>query len=155
MKRFFQSGLLAAFLLAFGASAVLAQSSPIGQWRTIDDETGEARSIVEIYEEGDELRGRVVEILRASDDAQRNGDGQVICSKCEGVKNNQPIEGMIILKGLEKDGDEWDGGTILDPSKGKTYKAKIELDGSDRLDVRGYVGFSLFGRTQTWQRVNS
>lgn len=156
MKRLLRSGLWAAFLLIIGASAAFAQqSSPIGQWRTIDDKTGEPRSIVEIYQEDGTLRGRVVEVLQTSDDAQRNSEGQVICSACEGDRKNQPIEGMVILWGLEQDGSEWEGGTILDPANGKTYNAKLELDGENRLKVRGYLGISLFGRTQTWQRVTS
>lgn len=156
MSRLLRSGLLVAFLLAFGASAALAQSaSPIGQWRTIDDKTGEPRSIVEIYEEDGQLHGKVVEILQASDEAQRNGEGQIICTACDGKRADQPIEGMTILWGLEKDGDEWEDGKILDPSNGKTYSAKMELDGQDRLEVRGYMGVSLFGRTQTWQRVTA
>jgi uncharacterized protein (DUF2147 family) len=144
-------------LAAFGASAALAQSSeapsPVGAWRTIDDKTGDPRSIVEIYEEDGALHGRVVEILKVGSEAERNSAGQVICDACEGDKKGQPIEGMVILEGLNKDGDEWSGGTILDPSNGKRYKAKVELDGDDRLDVRGYLGMPLFGRTQTWQRV--
>ncbi|PSQ99842.1 MAG: DUF2147 domain-containing protein [Bacteroidetes bacterium QS_9_68_14] len=157
MNRFSRSGLLIALLLAFGASGTLAQpaASPVGQWRTIDDESGQARSIVEIYEKDGALRGKVVEILRASDEAQRNSEGQVICTACEGERKNQPVEGMVILWGLEKDGDEWTGGNIIDPENGNTYSAKMGLDGADRLDVRGYRGVSLFGRTQTWQRVTA
>ena len=156
MKRLLKPGLWILLFFAFGASATLAQeASPVGRWRTIDDDTGEPRSIVEIYEENGKLYGRVVEILQVSDKAKRNSEGQVICTACEGEKHNQPIEGMVVLEGLEKDGDAWKGGTILDPSNGKTYKAKISLDGEDRLDVRGYIGVSLFGRTQTWQRIPS
>jgi uncharacterized protein (DUF2147 family) len=157
MNRLLRSGLIAALVFAFGASAALAQSSEapsvVGTWRTIDDKTGNPRSIVKIYKENGALHGRVVEILQVGDDAERNSAGKVICTECEGNKKGQPIEGMVILEGLEKNGDEWSGGTILDPSNGKQYKAKMELDGDDRLDVRGYIGVSLFGRTQTWQRV--
>ena len=157
MKRLFQSGLLVALFLVLGASGALAQpaASPIGQWRTIDDESGEARSIVEIYEKDGALHGRVVEILRASDEARRNSDGQIICTACEGKRKNQSVEGMTILWGLEKDGEEWTGGHIIDPENGNTYSAKMELDGENRLQVRGYRGVSLFGRTQTWQRVTA
>lgn len=158
MKRSLRSGLLVVLLLAFGASGAWAQSSsasPIGQWRTIDDESGEARSIVEIYEQDGALHGKVIEILRVSDEARRNSDGQIICTACEGERKDQPVEGMVLLWGLEKDGDEWTGGTIIDPENGNTYNAKMELDGEDRLEVRGYRGISLFGRTQTWQRVTA
>lgn len=170
MNRLFQSGLtvalvLAFLVLAFGASAAAAQSSstttttagttasPVGMWRQIDDETGRARSIIEIYQHDDELRGRIVEILQPGDKAKRNSAGKVICTTCEGDRHNQPVEGMVILKGLKKDGEEWKGGTIFDPSRGKQYNAKMELVSPDRLEVRGYIGFSFVGRTQTWHRA--
>lgn len=156
MKRLLRHSLLVALLVALSAPVLAQAQSPTGRWQTIDDKTGEPRSIVEIYEGDDgQLYGKVVEIVQASDDAKRNDEGQIICSACEGKKHNQPIEGMVILEGLEKDGDEWDGGTILDPENGKTYKAKISLDGEDKLNVRGYIGVALFGRTQTWHRASS
>lgn len=155
MKRFLQTSFLATLFLAFGATSALAQSSPVGTWRTIDDNTGEPRSVVEIYEENGQLHGRVVEILRVGDEAERNSEGQVICTACDGARKDQPIKGMVLIEGMEKDGDKWTGGTILDPSNGKTYKSTMELDGEDRLKVRGYIGVPLFGRTQTWHRVTS
>ncbi|MAP81411.1 MAG: hypothetical protein CL526_10020 [Aequorivita sp.] len=118
-----------------------------GKWKTFDDETGEAKSIVEIYEENGKVFGKVVEILNpAKKDA--------ICTKCPGKDKGEPILGLVIIKDLEKDGDEYNDGTIMDPNNGKIYKCFIELDGANKLDVRGYIGFSLLGRTQTWTRVN-
>ncbi len=154
MKKMNVCGLLAALLLLLTASTAWAQS-PVGQWRTIDDNTGEPKAIVEIYEgEDGTLSGRVVEILQADDDAVYNDAGQVICNACEGRRANQPVVGMVIIEGMEEDGDEWSGGTILDPENGKTYKAKMELEDATTLDVRGYIGIPLLGRTQTWYRVS-
>lgn len=149
MKNVFRIGLVTAFLLV-GVASAQAQS-PVGYWRTIDDETGDPRSIVEIYEQDDELHGKIVKVLKANEEAQRNAEGQIICTTCEGEQKDQPVEGLVIIKGLEKDGDEWDGGTIFNPEDGKTYKSKMSLNDDGTLDVRGYVGFSFIGRTQTWE----
>ncbi|MDG3583414.1 MULTISPECIES: DUF2147 domain-containing protein [Galbibacter] len=121
--------------------------SIFGKWKTIDDSTGKEKSIVDIYEEDGKVYGKVVEIL--------NKDRQdVVCDKCEGAKKDKPVLGMVIIEGLHQDGDEYEGGTILDPEKGKEYKCKIwvDEDNSDILNVRGYIAF-LF-RTQEWHRVN-
>lgn len=119
-----------------------------GRWRTIDDETGLAKSIVHIYRSGDELKGDVVELLNPTEPNPR-------CTECKGSRRNQPIEGLNIIWGLEQDGDEWVDGSILDPENGKEYSAKLAVtEGGTRLDVRGYLGFALIGRTQTWERVD-
>ena len=137
--------------LAMIAMPVAAQTA-IGTWRTIDDETGEAKSHIEIYQVGEgraaRLEGKIVRLLQ--------GDGT--CQGCEGQYAGKPMAGVVVLRGLKFDGDgEWDGGKITDPKKDKTYSAEIKLDGPDRLEVRGYVGRGLFsiGRTQTWERVDS
>lgn len=150
MKNVFRSSLVAALLLLGAASSAQAQS-PVGYWKTIDDDGETAKSIVQIYEQEGELYGKVVKILNASEEAERNEEGQIICTACDGDQKNKPVEGLVIIEGLEKDGDEWKGGTIMDPAKGKTYKAKMKLNDDGTLDVRGYVGFSFIGRTQTWQ----
>ena len=127
--------------------AFYAQSnSVIGKWKTIDDETGKPKSIVEIYEKSGKIYGKVVDIL----DAEKKKN---LCTSCPGEDKNKPVMGLVIIKGLSKDGDEYNAGKILDPVTGKTYKCFLALDGSDKLKVRGYIGLSLFGRTQTWQRV--
>lgn len=143
---------LLVLLLVMLVTPAWAQS-PLGQWRTIDDETSEPKSIVEVYEQEGALYGRVLQIINASAEAQTNDRGEVICSACEGDREGEPIEGMVIMEGLEKDGDEWSGGRILDPAKGKTYKVKLWLEDENTLKVRGFIGFSLIGRTQTWERV--
>jgi uncharacterized protein (DUF2147 family) len=132
------------FVAVAGIFSVSAQVT--GKWKTIDDETGEPKSIVEIYEQNGKVYGKVVEILNP---AKKNAT----CKKCKGADKDKPILGLVIIKGLEKDGDEWTDGDILDPNKGKLYSCTIELDGKDKLNVRGYMGISLLGRTQTWQRV--
>ena len=144
-----RSTALLAALLIFSAAAYA--QSPVGQWRTIDDETGEARSIVEIYEEDGELYGKIVEILPES--------RSPICDVCEGEYEGKNLIGAVIVKGMEQDGDEWEDGTITDPKNGKTYSAKMSLDGPDTLNVRGFTKVPLMGsaigRTQTWYRVQS
>ena len=141
MKKLFLTVLFVAVAGIFSAGAQVT-----GKWKTIDDETGEAKSIVEIYESNGKIYGKVVEILNP---AKKNAK----CTKCSGADKDKPILGLTIIKGLTKDGDEYTDGDILDPNKGKLYSCTIELDGNDKLDVRGYVGVSLFGRTQTWYRV--
>lgn len=118
----------------------------LGKWKTIDDETGKAKSVVEIYENNGKVYGKVIEILDKSKEDK-------VCEKCDGAKKGKPIKGMVILEGLKKEGSSWEGGTILDPNSGKVYKCTLTLDGQDKLKVRGYVGISLLGRTQSWQRV--
>ncbi|MGI9542177.1 MAG: DUF2147 domain-containing protein [Cyclobacteriaceae bacterium] len=128
----------------FLSQAIFAQNSIVGKWKTIDDETGEARSIVEIFEKNESLYGKVVKIL---DPAGINE----VCTKCQpdDPRKNQKILGMEIIDGLKKDGKYWDGGKILDPLKGKVYKCRVWLENGD-LMVRGYIGYAFIGRTQKW-----
>ena len=120
--------------------------SIFGKWKTIDDETGKEKSIVEIYQVQGKAYAKILQLLE-KDKADK------LCDKCEGDKKNQPIKGMIIINGLKKDGDEWNDAQILDPKTGKEYKCYITLEGDNKLKVRGYVGFALLGRTQYWHRV--
>ncbi|HAD80333.1 DUF2147 domain-containing protein [Empedobacter falsenii] len=134
------------FGLFFMLTSLMYAQSPIGTWKTIDDETKQAKSYVEIFEKDGKLYGKVTKILtKGKEDAK--------CTDCSGALKNKPILGMQILSGLKKDGKEWNGGKIIDPNSGKEYKAKMSLNGNDKLDVRGFIGISLVGRTQTWQRV--
>lgn len=128
-------------------SVITASAQDVtGKWKTVDDETGEEKSIVEIYKQNGKIYGKVVEIL--------NPDKKdAVCLDCPGDDNGKPVLGLVILKGLEKDGDEYDDGTIMDPNNGKVYKCYIELEEANKLKVRGYIGFSLLGRTQYWNRV--
>ena len=142
------TGLLLSLPLTFGSLAFAAES-PEGRWQTIDDETGKPKSIVEIQTAADgTLSGKVAEILRSDQGPNP------LCSECDGERKDQPITGMTILQDLKPNGEQvWSDGTILDPAKGKTYRAKAKLlDGGDKLEVRGYVGIEALGRSQTWIR---
>lgn len=125
---------------------MLAAQAPVeGMWKTVDDETNRAKSHVKLYVENGKLYGKVVKLLE-------EGKGpNTLCTECKGDRKDRPIEGMIVLEGLEKDGDEWEDGTILDPANGKEYTAKVWLDDEGNLKVRGYIAFLY--RTQTWYRM--
>lgn len=128
-----------------------AQQSPAGLWQTIDDRDGQPRAEIRITIESGFLTGRVVRSLR---DAE-TGDG--LCTKCPGDRRDQPIVGMAILTGLRQSSDRplvWQGGEILDPDSGGVYDVRVTLSRSGtELTVRGFLGTSLFGRSQVWQRV--
>ena len=130
-------------MLGVAATQAFAESSVIGKWTTIDDETGEPKSVVELYEKDGKLYGKVVDLLLKPDDT--------VCSKCSGELKDQPVVGMDIITGLSLDQGKYGGGDILDPAKGKTYACKLWLEDSDTLNVRGYLG--IFYRTQTWTRM--
>ncbi|MCX7635535.1 MAG: DUF2147 domain-containing protein [Syntrophales bacterium] len=138
---------IVALLLALGAPVWAA--SPVGKWKTIDDETKKEKSIVEIYEVGGKYYGRIVQLLQ-----EKDGGKSKLCTKCPGADANKPMLGLVFLKDLQADGNEFTGGTIMDPNNGKIYKCKMELiEGGSKLKVRGFLGVSLLGRTQIWQRV--
>ena len=139
--------LLALPLMAVSAVA-MAQNTPVGSWTTIDDETGKPKSVVEIYEARDgSLAGRVDEIL------QSDRGPNPVCDKCSGANKDNPVKGMVILWGIKQKGNTWEGGKILDPASGKVYSVKVTpTEGGSKLEVRGFMGFSLLGRTQTWVR---
>lgn len=139
MKKLFFA---AVFLLSISSNA----QSVFGKWKTIDDKTNEVRSVVEIYEVSGKVYGKIVEI---TDPTRRNGK----CAKCVGNDKDKPVLGLVIIKGLKKDGDEYSDGKITDPESGKIYKSFIKLISKDKLEVRGYIGFALLGRSQTWIRV--
>ncbi|KGO92542.1 DUF2147 domain-containing protein [Flavobacterium subsaxonicum] len=134
------------FLFVALTGILSATAQVTGKWKTIDDETGEAKSIVEVYEQNGKIYAKVVEILNP---AKKNAK----CQNCKGEDKDKPILGLTIIKGLKKDGDEYTDGDILDPQKGKLYSCTIKLDGKDKLSVRGYMGISLLGRSQVWHRV--
>lgn len=140
--------LCAAALLA--ATAALADTStPAGLWRTIDDKTGKERSLVRITETNGVYEGKVEKLLNR----QPDDDPDNLCRKCEGERKDKPVIGMTILWNLEREGDQYTGGEILDPKNGKIYRAKMKLlDGGRKLEVRGFIGISLLGRSQTWIR---
>jgi uncharacterized protein (DUF2147 family) len=132
------------FCFFFTYSIVSAQS-PVGIWKNVDDEDGREKSHIEVYEKSGKLYGKVIKLLPAATITK--------CDACSGDKKGKSIVGMDILWDLVKSGKVWDDGEILDPKNGKVYSAKVELDGKDKLKVRGYMGVSILGRTQTWYRV--
>lgn len=131
------------FLLTFLGVFSFAQIT--GKWKTIDDKTGAAKSIVEITESQGVYSGKVVEILNP---ARKHAT----CEKCAGADKGKKVLGLKIINGLkwDKDKQELTGGTILDPESGKVYKCLIKRKGPNTIEVRGYLGISLIGRSQTW-----
>ena len=131
--------------------AAFAQATPVGLWKTIDDKTQKERSLVRITETAGVFSGHVEKRLDPS------AKPEDVCDKCADDRKDKPIQGLEIIRGVRKsDGDDnrWDGGTILSPDEGKTYKVRMSpADGGKKLEVRGYVGAPLLGRTQTWIRV--
>lgn len=134
------------FALLLSALSLQAQS-PIGTWKTIDDNTKEAKSHVQIYEQNGKLYGKIVKILTDNADA--------VCDKCSGDKKNKPVNGLVIIENLKKTKDYWAKGTIVDPENGKEYGCSIWFeDGkTGELKVRGKHWTGLY-RTQTWYKVN-
>ena len=141
----------AAIGLSLGATLAQAQATPAGLWKTIDDESKQEKSLVRISEAGGVYTGRIESLLNP----QMKPDA--VCDKCSDDRKDKPILGMTIIKGVKQsEGDKalWDGGEILDPNNGKTYKVRLTpVDGGKTLAVRGYIGAPMLGRTQTWVRV--
>ncbi|MES2355489.1 MAG: DUF2147 domain-containing protein [Pseudomonadota bacterium] len=139
---------IAVVSLGQGGLAIAQEASPIGAWKTIDDKTGKTKSVVQITEENGELQGKVEKVFSPPAESENP-----ICNKCEGERKDKPVVGMVIMWGLKKDGQEYTGGHIVDPAEGKTYKCKLKLsDDGKQLELRGFIGISLLGRTQTWVR---
>ncbi len=133
------------FALLMSVGVVSAQNTPVGIWKTIDDNTGEARSHLEIYQKEGKLCAKIVKLLQKPADT--------VCDSCSGDKKDQPLIGMEIMWDLEPYDDYWSYGKIMDPDTGKVYKCNLEMESVDKLTVRGYIGFSLLGRSQEWLRV--
>jgi uncharacterized protein (DUF2147 family) len=125
----------------------MAETSPAGLWKTFDDRTHKARGTVRIYEENGMFFGRIETSFNAEEMTER-------CGRCAGDRKDAPVIGLMILRGMSKHGSEYEGGDILDPETGSVYRCRFTLsvDG-EHLLVRGYLGFSVFGRTQTWIRM--
>lgn len=135
---------LIVLLVTFCGTGLGAQSA-LGLWKTIDDETGEAKSHVQLYEQNGQMFGKVAQLLKSSPDRK--------CDKCPGERRNQPVLNMVVVEGLKVKGGYWQSGRILDPEKGKWYTCNMWLKEGDPnvLVVRGYIG--PFYRTQYWYRV--
>jgi uncharacterized protein (DUF2147 family) len=140
--------LLCLSALALRAAPADSAATPAGRWRTFDDKTGKAKAIILLYEEKGLLFGRVETLV--------DPDAVKICDKCSDERKGQPVTGMVVVRRMKKDGDEYTGGDIVDPKNGSVYRCKMRLiDQGRKLSVRGYLGFSLFGRSQTWIRDDS
>ena len=134
--------------LMLTAHLTFAQThSVFGRWRTIDDETGKATSVIEIFEKHNRVYGKIIELLNSKAKNPK-------CEKCDGEDKNKPIIGLIVMRGLKKDKNGgYSDGIILDPKHGKIYKCNMALETRDKLKVRGFIGINLLGRTQFWERV--
>ena len=138
-----------ALLLAFAHLTAAAETAPVGTWKTIDDETHKPRALVTVEEHGGVLSGRIVQLFR-----EPGEDPHPLCVDCPGERHNQPVLGMTILWNFHQDGDAWTGGEVLDPEEGRIYRANLRLrDDGARLEVHGYIGVALFGRSQVWEKT--
>ncbi len=136
--------------LALSSLSAMAQMTPVGLWKTISDKDGTPQSEVRIVENGGVVSAKIEKIFRTT------FKGDELCVECKDDRKDKPVIGLEIMRGLKKtDGkDVWEGGTIVDPDSGTVYKAKVTpIDGGAKLEMRGFVGFALLGRTQTWIRV--
>ncbi len=134
--------------LLLGLAGVAQANSPVGRWHTIDDKTGEVKSLVTIEDREGALSGRVSQILR------KGADPAARCDKCSDDRKGQTILGMEIIRGVKKSAghDHWEGGEILDPEEGKLYRVRLTpLEGGAKLQVRGFLG--PFWRNQTWVKA--
>ncbi|MBL8303462.1 MAG: DUF2147 domain-containing protein [Ideonella sp.] len=142
--------ILSALILAVAGTAAWAQATPAGLWKTIDDETKQEKSLVRITDTGGVLSAKIEKLLDPTKQGTR-------CDKCSDDRKDQPVLGMTIIKNVKQNAEDkalWDGGEILDPNNGKTYKVRLKpVDGGKSMEVRGYIGAPLLGRTQTWVRV--
>ena len=135
-----------ALLAAAAAAFAQGTDTPVGVWQTIDDNTHQPKALVQISQSEDgTLSGKVIKGLDPHDKPGK------LCTACTDERKDQPILGMTIIKSMKQDGEKWDGGNILDPENGKVYKCNMHLeDGGQKLVVRGFIGISLLGRSQTW-----
>ena len=135
--------------LAFAAAQVFAQTSPVGLWKTVYDKSGKEKSLVRIAETNGVLSGKIEKLL---DPSVKQDE---VCDKCKDSRKDKPVLGLLIIEGVKKSSDTlWEGGQILDPNNGEVYKVRLTpAEGGKKLDVRGYIGMPMLGRTQTWIRV--
>ena len=142
MKKKFTIFLLIAFSSTMNAQTIF------GNWLSKNKDTGAIDSVIKVYKKDGKVVAKIIEIK----DTSRQ---DAVCELCEGRNKNKPILGLIILTGIEKQDDEWSGGTILDPRNGKVYQCYIKLVKPNKLKLRGYIGISLFGKTAYWERAES
>lgn len=140
---------LYSFVFFFSLTVLAEPNHPIGYWETKDDKGSAEKAIVQIYEENGKIFGKIIELIQPE-------KPDPVCELCTGDNKNKPVKGMKILWDLEKEGSKWSNGFILDPKNGKEYKCSLALkENGTQLEVRGYIGFSLLGRSQMWKRVEA
>ena len=140
--------LISAALLTLSSLATAQDASPVGLWKNIDDVSGKPKALIRITETKGELRGQIEKLFPAP-----GADSNPRCTLCEGANKDAAIIGMVFMSGLRKAGDEYSGGQIIDPDNGKVYRSKLALaDNGKKLNVRGYIGVPMLGRSQTWVR---
>lgn len=140
----------AVVLLGVGTlAAPAAELTAVGLWEQVDESSGKAESWFKISERNGIYEGNVVKIF-----SKPGEDENFVCSKCEGAEKGAPVLGLTLIKGMQRNGLAYENGTIMDPRDGAVYRALMKLspDGG-KLEVRGYLGISLFGRTQVWNRL--
>lgn len=143
--------LLLSAIAAFhgGLSLAAESSSPVGEWKTFDDKTGKARAIVRIYEQDGRLFGKIERSLMPGAESR-------VCAVCPDDRKDQPMLGLVIIRNMKRNDDGYAGGDILDPDTGSVYRCKFHLeDNGSKLVLRGFIGVSILGRTQTWERQSS
>lgn len=138
------------FLSLFIGPALLAAPpvSPdaiLGVWSN-----GTGKGHIRIYKQGNEYFGKIIWLRETKD---REGQPRVDKHNPDPAKRTQPVLGMIMLRDFRFEDGEWTGGRIYNPSDGNEYKAYIKMNNKDEIAVRGYVGISLIGKTDTWTRV--
>ena len=133
------------YTLLLSLFLLLQTPSVEGTWVNIDDETGVAKSEIELYVDQGKLYGRVLRLLLPEDQGKK-------CVNCKGSDKNKPIEGLLIVRSLSRENADWTDGKIMDPANGKSYDCTIRLEDPNTLNVRGFLGFSFLGRTQVWKR---
>lgn len=146
MRPLITLSLLAAVLAS--PFAMAQEGSPVGLWKNIDDSSGKPTALIRITEQQGELQGKIEKLFRGP-----GQDQNPKCVACTDARKDQPIVGMTIVSGLKKNGDEYTDGEILDPKNGKIYKSKLTVrDGGKKVEVRGFIGVPMFGRSQVWLR---
>jgi uncharacterized protein (DUF2147 family) len=140
---------LSTFILLMGVSLACSAFQPVGEWKTIDDKTKKPRAIISIREVDGALKGTIVKVFKEPGD-------KGLCVHCHGADKNKPIVGLTILKEMKAKTDNvYEGGSILDPKSGKEYRCVMKQLSDKKIEVRGFIGMPLLGRTQVWQRQPS
>jgi uncharacterized protein (DUF2147 family) len=152
MKVSLQKLVVMSAIIMLGATSVslrAAEPSAVGLWEQVDEKSGKPESWFKITERNGAYEGNIVKIF-----FKPGEDENWVCDKCEGAERGKPVLGLALIKGMQRSGSSYENGTIMDPRDGAVYRALMKLspDGQ-KLEVRGYLGISLFGRSQVWNRL--